>query len=97
MLDKIENALMILATSIGIMEIESILGVILLSFQVLLLIIKYGAKVYQAIKKFIVKIKDLFTKKKYDKIDEAIEDLTEELESTTQDTIEDFEKLKGGK
>lgn len=97
MLDKIENALMILATSIGIMEIESILGIILLSFQVLLLIIKYGANVYHAIKKFIIKIKDLFKKQKYDELDEAVEELTEELETTTEDTIEDFEKLKGGK
>lgn len=48
--DKINNLLIPFNAVLGIANIESLLGIILLSFQILLLIIKFIKKIYFNIK-----------------------------------------------
>lgn len=72
MLDKFENALIILGTTFGIQQIESILGIVILILQVLLVLYKVGYKVY-------LKIKE----KKYDEIDDVVEEGIDNIEDLT--------------
>lgn len=48
--DKINNVLIVLGATIGIANIENIMGIVLLSFQLLLILIKFFKKVYTKIK-----------------------------------------------
>lgn len=72
MLDKVENVLIILGTTFGIQQIESILGIVILILQVLLVLYKVGYKVY-------LKIKE----KKYDEIDDVVEEGIDNIEDLT--------------
>ena len=67
-LNKLENVLIFLGTSLGLAQIETILGIIILVFQI-------GLIIYKA----IVGIIDLVKKEEYDKIDDTIEDVIEDL------------------
>ena len=72
MLQKInifEDVLIVGGITIGINQIYTILGIIILSFQIALILYKFICRIIQLIKK-----------KKYDEIDDAIEDTTRELE-----------------
>lgn len=50
MIDKIENLSVVIGTAIGISQIQSILGIIILSFQILLIVMKFVKKIYKRIK-----------------------------------------------
>lgn len=67
--NSIENATIALGVVFGISNIESVLGIILLSLQVGLILWKVGYKVYLRIKY-----------KQLDKIQKDIEDAMDELE-----------------
>lgn len=67
--NSIENATIALGVAFGISNIESVLGIILLSLQVGLILWKVGYKVYLRIKY-----------KQLDKIQKDIEDAMTELE-----------------
>ena len=67
--NSIENATIALGVAFGISNIESVLGIILLSLQVGLILWKVGYKVYLRIKY-----------KQLDKIQKDIEDAMNELE-----------------
>lgn len=67
--NSIENATIALGVAFGISNIESVLGIILLSLQVALILWKVGYKVYLRIKY-----------KQLDKIQKDIEDAMDELE-----------------
>lgn len=68
-INTFEDALIILGASIGISNLDTILGIIVLSFQIILILWKFGYKVY-----------NLVNKKKYDKIDDAIKEVIEEVD-----------------
>ena len=72
MLDKLENALILVGASFGIQQIETILGVVILSLQCILILYKMGYKVY-------LKIKE----KKYDEIDDVVEEGIDNIEDLT--------------
>ena len=65
-----ENTLIIAGVSISLPMIESILGIIILAFQIVLIVIKTGSKIYEKIKQ-----------KKYDEIDDVVEESQKELDS----------------
>ena len=72
MLQKIsilEDVLIVGGIAISLSQIQTILGIIILSFQIFLILYKFGYKIYTLIKE-----------KKYDEIDDAIEDTTHQLE-----------------
>lgn len=69
MADKLENITIALGTAIGLSQIQTILGIIVLGFQVLLIIYK----VFNKIRKRIAN-------KEYDKIEEDLEEAKNELE-----------------
>lgn len=68
-IDKVNDALIVLGAYIGLSQIETILGVIILSFQILLII-------YKGVFKIIEKIKN----KQYKEISTDIQEITEELD-----------------
>lgn len=71
---KINDILIVLATYIGINQIETVLGIIILSFQVILIIYKAIRKVYNLIKG-----------KQYNQIEDTIKDTIESLEDLKKD------------
>lgn len=75
MIEKIENGLIALASLIGLANMESILGIIILAFQLVIILYKFGVKIYNKIKK-----------KEYDSLLEDIEQATSELKQL-QDEI----------
>lgn len=50
-LDAIENGLIAVGTVFGIANVDTILGIIMLSIQVILLIIKLAIKIFNSVKK----------------------------------------------
>ena len=68
-LNVLEDVLIAGGVAISLPMIETILGIIILSVQVLLILWKAGMKIYDAIKK-----------KKYDEIDDALEGAKDQLE-----------------
>lgn len=75
MIEKIENGLIALASLFGLANMESILGIIILAFQLVIILYKFGVKIYNKIKK-----------KEYDSLLEDIEQATSELKQL-QDEI----------
>lgn len=75
MIEKIENGLIALASLFGLANMESILGIIILAFQLVIILYKFGVKIYNKIKK-----------KEYDSLIEDIEQATSELKQL-QDEI----------
>lgn len=75
MIEKIENGLIVLASLFGLANMESILGIIILAFQIVIILYKFGVKIYNKIKK-----------KEYDILLEDIEQATSELKQL-QDEI----------
>lgn len=63
-----EDCLIASGITISLIDIQTILGIIILSFQVILILIKVGKRVYNAIKK-----------KNINEIEDAINDGKEEL------------------
>lgn len=49
--DKINNIMIVLGSIVGVSTIENIMGIILLSFQILLILIKFTRKIYNKLKK----------------------------------------------
>ena len=68
MLDKLENGLILIGASVGLAQIETILGVIILVCQIVLIIYKGVVKIYNDIKD-----------KNYDTIDATIKDTIDDL------------------
>ena len=75
MIEKIENGLIALASLFGLANMESIVGIIILAFQIVIILYKFGVKIYNKIKK-----------KEYDSLLEDIEQATSELKQL-QDEI----------
>lgn len=71
---KLNDCLIVLGTYIGISQIESILGIIILCFQIALIIYKASRKVYYLIKD-----------KQYNQIEDTIRDTIESLEDLKKD------------
>lgn len=71
---KLNDCLIVLGTYIGISQIESILGIIILCFQIALIIYKASRKVYYLIKD-----------KQYNQIEDTIKDTIESLEDLKKD------------
>lgn len=71
---KLNDCLIVLGTYIGISQIESILGIIILCFQIVLIIYKATRKVYYLIKD-----------KQYNQIEDTIKDTIESLEDLKKD------------
>lgn len=67
-----EDVLIGVGLAVSIEQIQTILGIVILSFQIVLIIVKTGMKIYQ-------KIKD----KKYSEIEQDIEDAKKEIEDVT--------------
>ena len=77
-LNVLEDALIVGGITISVTMIQSILGIIILSCQIIIILIKAGKKIY-----------DLIKKKKYDEIDDALEE--------TKDQLEDLKDKQDGK
>ena len=77
-INVLEDVLIAGGVAISLPMIESILGIIILSVQVILILYKAGKKIYQAIKK-----------KKYDEIENTLQE--------TQDQLEDLKEKQDGK
>lgn len=75
--ESLENGLIVLGSLLGISQLESILGIILLSVQVILVLWKCGRKIYESVKD--KRLKD---------VDEALKDAQEELEEL-KDNLKD--------
>ena len=80
LLDKLENALVLVGSYIGLSQIESILGIVILSFQVVLVLYKMGYKLYEKIKN-----------KKFDEVDDVIKEGVDELEDLSKTTNKESE------
>lgn len=74
MLDKLENLSIVLGSLIGLSNIEDILGIIILVFQIILIL-------YKVIKKVIDKIKN----KEYNELEEEVEKAIEDLKKAKED------------
>lgn len=72
-IDTIENVSLTIGISYGITEIESVLGIVVLSINLITLILKYVPKIYLKVKCIIQKVKngDL----PQNEINDVIEDL----------------------
>ena len=77
-LDVVENGLIVLGVSISLPQLETILGIIILSVKILLILIKGGMKIYQAIKN-----------KQLEKAISEVEATREEITSLTDKTKHD--------
>ena len=77
-INVLEDVLIAGGVAISLPMIESILGIIILSVQVCLILWKAGKKIYEAIKK-----------KKYDEIENTLQE--------TQDQLEDLKEKQDGK
>lgn len=71
-LNLIQDTITIGGIALSIPIIESILGVILLSLNILILLYRGGYRIYEHIKK-----------KEFDKIDDALEETRDEIEKLT--------------
>lgn len=80
LLDKLENALLLVGSYLGLSQIESILGIVILSFQVVLVLYKMGYKLYEKIKN-----------KKFDEVDDVIKEGVDELEDLSKTTNKESE------
>ncbi len=74
-LNILEDATIVGGVAIGLSTIQTILGIIILSVQVILIL-------YKGIRKII----DLVQKKKYDEIDDALEETKDQLEDLKEKT-----------
>ena len=74
----LEDVLIAGGIGVSLPMIETILGIIILSVQVILILWKLGKKIYEAIKK-----------KKYDEIENTLQE--------TQDQLEDLKEKQDGK
>ena len=77
-INVLEDVLVVGGITISISMIQSILGIVILSFQILIILFKAGKKIY-----------DLIKNKKYDDIDDALEE--------TKDQLEDLKDKTNGK
>ncbi len=77
--ENLENGLIIFGSLLGVSQLESILGIILLSVQVILILWKCGKRIYNSIKN--KKLKD---------VDNALKDAQDELEEL-KDSIKNKE------
>ena len=80
LLDKLENVLLLVGSYLGLSQIESILGIVILSFQVVLVLYKMGYKLYEKIKN-----------KKFDEVDDVIKEGVDELEDLSKTTKKESE------
>lgn len=71
----LENVSIILGVTISVETIESILGIVILVFQIIWIVVKSGIAIYR-------KIKD----KKYDEIDDEVKTGIDELKNIQDDT-----------
>ena len=71
----LEDVLIAGGIGVSLPMIETILGIIILSVQVILILWKLGTKIYQAIKK-----------KKYDEVEDALNEAKGELENLKEKT-----------
>lgn len=69
-INVLEDVLIIGGVTISVTMIQSILGIIILSFQIVLILIKGAKKIY-----------DLIKNKKYDEVEDALEETKGELEN----------------
>ena len=69
-INVLEDALIIGGTAVSLTMIQTILGIVILSCQVVLILIKAGMKIYQLIKN-----------RKYDEIEQCIDETKGELEN----------------
>lgn len=76
-LNNLENALIVLGASFGLAQIETILGIIILVFQIGLIIFKG-----------VMKVKDAIEKEEYENIDDYIEDTIEDLKGLDEKEVE---------
>ena len=74
-LNVLEDVLIVGGTAISLSMIQTILGIIILSVQIILILWKAGLRIYKAIKN-----------KKVDDVDDALEDAKGELESLKNKT-----------
>lgn len=77
-INVLEDVLIIGGISVSVTMIQSILGIIILSFQIILILFKAGKKIY-----------DLIKAKKYDEIENTLQE--------TQDQFEDLKNKEDGK
>ena len=77
-INVLEDVLIIGGISVSVTMIQSILGIIILSFQIILILFKAGKKIY-----------DLVKAKKYDEIENTLQE--------TQDQLEDLKNKEDGK
>ena len=77
-INVLEDVLIAGGVAISLPMIESILGITILSVQIILILWKAGKKIYEAIKK-----------KKYDEIENTLQE--------TQDQLEDLKNKEDGK
>lgn len=69
-INVLEDALIVGGITISITMIYQILGIVILSFQIILILIKAGIKIYNLVKQ-----------KKYKEVEECIDDAKGELEN----------------
>ena len=69
-INVLEDVLIVGGVTISISMIQSILGIIILSAQVVIILIKAGKKIY-----------DLVKAKKYDEVDDALDEAKGQLEN----------------
>ena len=74
-LNILEDATIVGGVAVGLSTIQTILGIIILSVQVVLIL-------YKGIRKIV----ELVKKKKYDEIDDALEDTKDQLEDLKDKT-----------
>ena len=74
-INVLEDVLIVGGVTISISMIQSILGIIILSAQIVIILFKAGKKIY-----------DLVKAKKYDEIEDALNDTKGELENLKEKT-----------
>lgn len=83
-LNTIENISIALGVSVGINQIESVLGIILLVFQIILL----TCKLFTKLKVRIKEIDTALTTGDLDVVDDILEDVEEHIENYVEDVKE---------
>ena len=74
-INVLEDVLIVGGVTISLSMIQTILGIIILSFQIILILIKAGKKIYDAIKN-----------KKIDDVEDALNDAKDQLEDLKDKT-----------
>ena len=74
-INVLEDVLVVGGVSVSITMIQSILGIVILSVQILIILYKAGRKIY-----------DLVKQKKYDEVDDALDEVKGELEHLKEKT-----------